>query len=1262
MRLRADLAGILDFPAERATVDASLHDSGVLGIFTVYGDLAFAACWGSSPYTVLSLGGFYPGFRPEPAQIRPLSRLGMSLDNPLPGLRLRAEGYLAATSNTLQLGGRLDLGIDAGIASVSGFLGVDAIIQFSPFHFNANTTGGLDVKFLGETFAGIRFDGAMSGPGPVTLHGKITVETFIKDFEWEDTFVFGEPDSPPGIPPQRAAQILVDEEFRPANVRAVGGADPSVMLSTPDRQNDFAVVAPLSGLSWSQHRVPFDLALDRVDGTPLQATQTLHASAPGQSGVEKDRFSPGSYITLTQAQALASPTYDLLPSGIAVGAGALLNGATAPGSDKPQLLRKVRDEGLPIELLVAVGLQAAFPGGLLDMLQDRDRRSFVADSDARVTATDSVWVTTTDGAAHEFGHPGNPGRHACRRRRADGGRRRSPDRDSRFVEMTETFVAWRRPAITDLATAGTFAAGRLVGRLKVTLADEGGALEGNADFLFAGPADVRGLQAGVVIGRKPAPGTLDAEVTRVAHIELGDPGLPWRYSPVPNAPAGVRPWIVLVVGIAGEEIFIENGRARILKAALGEHPLDHSAAWAHVHDLPGRSIARILSPRALPQGKALTAVLVPAYLPGDGAAGPRAAWDAVVAEVTLPCFDAWHFHTIDEDDDFQTIAGRLGPLSTDETIALGEAGFGLAQITPVAGAASPLRLHGALGVVPQPGDPPLDELPDTVADQVEGLAELTEMAGRWVLGLPRYDEPWTAPGAAVPGAGWRRQLRVDPRARGSAGLGAWAAIAWQDRISDGASRQAGALALLAERVRHLSLGLRGTRSQWTRRLPLDPVTALTVVAPMLARIPSGGATVADFLVGRTSRLVSALFSSAARRMLRPRTALQRVAAPGATSLAALFEAAATRCAPRPEPLPGQKDLPKLVGDPENRRRARERLAGEGSAFLEAALGQMHEGTVEDVRGLGGLLEGLGESLIARLARPERPEECFPIADLGVVAGSILDGISPMVDRPLVVARVLDSFSGVRQPELAAPDLALELNIPLWSFLKEEAPDWLLPGAGSVPDDRVLALQTNPDFVDALLIGANHRALGELRWRNFPIVVGWTPLRRFWQRIDDTGIGPAVDIRPVLDILTPPSPGAAIWTDDSMLGAASHQRDGAGPRLVILLHTELFRRYPTTLVYLLPNPGGTATWQHDVEAIATVPVWPNFSGALNPELVYFGFPLPPEGASDHWLVLEEPPPGYRFKMPTAAQQGITNAADYAKETLHHPVRAFFGKLL
>ncbi|MEO7589164.1 MAG: hypothetical protein ABIS84_14195, partial [Arachnia sp.] len=258
-------------------------------------------------------------------------------------------------------------------------------------------------------------------------------------------------------------------------------------------------------------------------------------------------------------------------------------------------------------------------------------------------------------------------------------------------------------------------------------------------------------------------------------------------------------------------------------------------------------------------------------------------------------------------------------------------------------------------------------------------------------------------------------------------------------------------------------------------------------------------------------------------------------------------------------------------------------------------------------------------------------------------------------------RVLDGIKGIRQPELAAPDLALELNIPLWSFLQENSPDWLLPGGGELPIDRVHAISTNPEFVDAFLLGANHRALGELRWRNLPLVTGWTPLRRFWQRIDDDGGGPTTDVRPVLDILTAPSPGAPIWTDTSALGDPSHSV-GIGAQLVVVLHTELFRRYPATIVYLMLNPGGTATWQDDVNNIANPRILPNLTGSLHPELVFFGFPLPPSAGKDHWLVLEEPPPGFRFTPPTAAQGPMTDGATYATATLNKPIRAFFGKLL
>src|SRR5262249_20723429 len=248
--------------------------------------------------------------------------------------------------------------------------------------------------------------------------------------------------------------------------------------------------------------------------------------------------------------------------------------------------------------------------------------------------------------------------------------------------------------------------------------------------------------------------------------------------------------------------------------------------------------------------------------------------------------------------------------------------------------------------------------------------------------------------------------------------------------------------------------------------------------------------------------------------------------------------------------------------------------------------------------------------------------CRPV-DLAELGRRVSAAVDPTVDHPLVVDRVLGTLSGLKEPRLAPPQLAPELALPMWKFLDEQARDWLLAGAGDLPLHSVVAVQTNPVFVDAFLTGANHQALGELRWRNIPIETGWTPLRRFWQRIA-FATGPEgghadTDIRPHLS-----------WSAGSALGALSHQVDSAGARqLVIVFRTELFRRFPATVVYLTPaaqdgagNPVWTSTPDTDVD---TVPrVHPTMTGSVGPDVVFFGFPVPPGAGRDHWIVLEEPP--------------------------------------
>ena len=97
------------------------------------------------------------------------------------------------------------------------------------------------------------------------------------------------------------------------------------------------------------------------------------------------------------------------------------------------------------------------------------------------------------------------------------------------------FLAWQRPALAMLATTAP-ASSRLQAELPITLRDGAGPdLVGTGDFLLTGPADVRAVAPAQIIGRRPHPGTFDAEATMMAHVELAAPDLPWRYSPVPYA-------------------------------------------------------------------------------------------------------------------------------------------------------------------------------------------------------------------------------------------------------------------------------------------------------------------------------------------------------------------------------------------------------------------------------------------------------------------------------------------------------------------------------------------------------------------------------------------------------------------------------------------------------------------------------------------------------------------------------------------------------
>ena len=386
IHLQLDFVGEVDFGRSLVQLRAALVNSQALGIFRAAGDAALVSCWGDPPYQVLSVGGFYPGFDPAPAVIAPLRRIALSNDfDALPGLHMRFEAYLAATTNTFQIGGRLELGVNLGVTA-EGHLELDAIFQYRPYEFDVRVAGEFRVGVLGATYGGIRVSGRITGPGPIVLRVTFTVDLLFDDFPWSDTYTIG-----PQGGDRPAPVSLVDAlaaELVPSNLRARGGADPLVAVR-PAPASDLALVSPVGTLVFSQRSAPLNQLLERFGGIKLEHPETAFIE-PADAGVsagaeERDYFAPGMFSELTEAERLNQPPYDRLAAGFELVFGAAHAVGVSADVDYASYYR-----GRPV---VGKGGFLHFDTAVLALLGARRDGPSVTNRDPIVVVRDEAWVT-----------------------------------------------------------------------------------------------------------------------------------------------------------------------------------------------------------------------------------------------------------------------------------------------------------------------------------------------------------------------------------------------------------------------------------------------------------------------------------------------------------------------------------------------------------------------------------------------------------------------------------------------------------------------------------------------------------------------------------------------------------------------------------------------------------------------------------------------------------------------------------------------------
>src|SRR5262245_39772448 len=232
VRIKWDAVGIFDGTRPSVEIDGSLHDSFIGGL-ALTGDGAFRFHGDDDGVFLLTIGGFHPSYiPPATANLPPQRRLTLALPSGNP--RLRLEQYYALTSNSIQMGAKLEVSARAGGFSAEALLSFDGIVERHPFHFAVDIQGRAAIRYDGSTLASVGLDLHVEGPHPWRVKGKATLSLFFFSVTVPIHYVSGE-EAVESITQADAAALLAAALADPAawETTRPAGAAALVALRSP---------------------------------------------------------------------------------------------------------------------------------------------------------------------------------------------------------------------------------------------------------------------------------------------------------------------------------------------------------------------------------------------------------------------------------------------------------------------------------------------------------------------------------------------------------------------------------------------------------------------------------------------------------------------------------------------------------------------------------------------------------------------------------------------------------------------------------------------------------------------------------------------------------------------------------------------------------------------------------------------------------------------------------------------------------------------
>lgn len=707
-------------------------------------------------------------------------------------------------------------------------------------------------------------------------------------------------------------------------------------------------------------------------------------------------------------------------------------------------------------------------------------------------------------------------------------------------------------------------------------------------------------------------------------------------------------------------------------------------------------ISRLICPRHLEDRASYLACLVPAFDVGVKAglgedpsslteASP--AWDVKTLDteggsLTLPVYYSWSFRT-GAAGDFEALCRRLKP--DDSKGDVGAVPLDVTRPSDLLTAwtgkepilqdfTGPLLSPGTTArawdpthqrwfqsqtrtlldataqraTVPQVPDAKYDPATD---DPVVG----PPLYGAWQAN--RFTVPPDDPKGKLSEDSWMRELNLNPALRATAGLGAQVVQKNQEALMASAWKQAEEAREANRALNQGRLAAEAGRSLARRVGKLEDAAALQLTRPLHTFVQVGNQSLAQNL--RLSPVPNGLISPAFSRLARPGSTVARQfkrQSGGATlntSLTTRFVSATRSNASEVEVKTLQyarytRPAGTQVSDPtlEKEVKVEGTVLSSSSAKTSttktrptaASTAQKTVVTSATPKVVATAPKGTTNSV---KTTAKSVSSTSVSKDVSSAATHVRAALDPL---PAIRARLLSRMPALvtlwKEQGVAGAELPTRLRIqpkfvdPLFWELRALGTEFVLPGAGTVPNNRVRVLKVDNRFVAAFLAGANHEMSRELLWREFPTDLGNTFFHRFW----DTGEEGGADISDIHR-----------WSDKGLAAQVTGTTADAENVSVVLIRGDLIRRYPTVQIYLVKAGWATDGGSSRTPDLNTA-LDPIFSGALDEGTLVLGFNKglkalkgDKNGAktaenAGYFVVIEEAPTEARFGLDAAAKDG------------------------